>query len=167
MSAGEWKGLSDVLPDALKKRIVSGERLALRWLETRIPEEMEVYPRIARIAHEIIRAGLTERVIQPGVTTTDDVSWWYRERIAELKLATWFHPSVTIQRNDAKEHGGSFAKKEGSRTIRHGAVSHSQPQPQRWENHSHALSQLRLARTHDRNRNRNRFPGSRGTDKPD
>jgi Xaa-Pro aminopeptidase len=26
--------------------------------------------------------------------------WWYRERILELKLETWFQPSVSIQRNE-------------------------------------------------------------------
>ncbi len=34
------------------------------------------------------------------MTTTEDVVWWYREIIKELKLDTWFHPSVSIQRNE-------------------------------------------------------------------
>jgi Xaa-Pro aminopeptidase len=37
-------------------------------------------------------------VITPGVTTTDDVVWWMRERTAELKLETWFQPSIEVQR---------------------------------------------------------------------
>ena len=59
---------------------------------------MTMYPHICRIAHEIIEAGFSDAVIQPGVTTTDDVVWWYRERIKELKLDTWFHPSVSVDR---------------------------------------------------------------------
>jgi Xaa-Pro aminopeptidase len=43
-------------------------------------------------------------VIQPGVTSTDDVKWWYRERIAELKLDAWFHPSVDVTRPDPSEN---------------------------------------------------------------
>ena len=35
-------------------RLQSAERLALRWLERRSPEELEVYPRIVSIAHGII-----------------------------------------------------------------------------------------------------------------
>ena len=56
-----------------------------------------------RIAHEIIADGLSEKVIQPGVTTTNDVSWGYRDRIRELGLTTWFHPSVSVQRAEQPE----------------------------------------------------------------
>ena len=29
------------------------------------------------------------------------MAWWYRDRIRELKLTTWFHPSVSIQRESS------------------------------------------------------------------
>ena len=103
LSHSEYESLIGCLPDGMTKRIVSGERLAVGWLETRIPEEMQVYPAVCRIAHCIIAEGLSEKVIQPGVTTTEDVQWWYRERIRELKLTTWFHTSVSIQRAGAEE----------------------------------------------------------------
>ncbi|MEM8835382.1 MAG: M24 family metallopeptidase [Planctomycetota bacterium] len=90
--------LIETLPTALRGRVVSGERLAVGWLERRLPEELDVYASVCRIAHEIIAEALSERVIQPGVTTTDDVKWWCRERIRELGLVTWFHPLVSIQR---------------------------------------------------------------------
>jgi hypothetical protein len=83
--------------------VVSAEDLAIGWLETRTPDEMAVYQNIVRIAHEILAEGLSEKVIQPGVTTTSDVVWWYRERIRELKLTTWFQPSVSIDRPEAPE----------------------------------------------------------------
>ena len=73
-------------------------KLAMGWIETRTADEMAVYQQIVRIAHEILAEGLSDQVIQPGITTTNDVSWWYRDRIRELKLTTWFHPSVSIQR---------------------------------------------------------------------
>jgi len=98
ISHTEYRRLHDVLPENLRDRIVSAEALAIGWLETRSAAEMEIYPQICRIAHEIIAQGLSEAVIQPGVTTTSDVAWWYRDRIRELKLTTWFHPSVSIQR---------------------------------------------------------------------
>lgn len=94
----EYRLFHEALPERFHDRVVSAEELAIGWLETRTPGEMAVYPQIVRIAHEILAEGLSERVIQPGVTTTNDVAWWYRERIRELKLATWFHPSVSIQR---------------------------------------------------------------------
>jgi len=99
----EYELFRAALPERLHGRIVSAEKLAVGWLETRSPAEMEIYPHIVRIAHEILAEGLSEAVIQPGVTTTDDVAWWYRERIRELKLTTWFHPSVSIDRAEAPE----------------------------------------------------------------
>ena len=61
---------------------------------------MDYYPQICKIAHEIIKEGFSANVIRPGETTTDDVVWWYRERIRDLKLVTWFHPTVDLQRSD-------------------------------------------------------------------
>jgi hypothetical protein len=103
ISHTEFELFREALPERLRGRIVSAENLAIGWLETRSPDEMAAYQNIVRIAHEILAEGLSEKVIQPGLTTTDDVVWWYRERIRELKLTTWFHPSVSIDRPDAPE----------------------------------------------------------------
>ncbi|MCH8073368.1 MAG: aminopeptidase P family protein [Proteobacteria bacterium] len=98
ISQTEYKLFHQALPQRLHDRVVSAESLAIGWLETRTADEMAVYQQIVRIAHEILAEGLSDQVIQPGITTTNDVSWWYRDRIRELKLTTWFHPSVSIQR---------------------------------------------------------------------
>lgn len=124
-----WKEMEEMkknIPSKYVQRIVSGERLAIGWLETRIPEEMAVYTQVMRIAHQIIREGFSEKVIQPGVTTTQDVQWWYRDRIAGLKLVTWFHPSVSVQRNDTerKDHLRSFVSKPGEEVIMPGDLLH-------------------------------------------
>ena len=103
LTATEYEAFMENLPKKYHEKVASAEPLAVGWLETRTPAEMAVYQQIVKIAHEIIAEGFSDRVIQPGVTTTDDVVWWYRDRIRELKLITWFHPSVSIQRADAKE----------------------------------------------------------------
>jgi Xaa-Pro aminopeptidase len=102
LSHSQHEAFQDALPSALRERVVSAEALAVGWLETRLPEEMDVYASVCRIAHEIIAEALSERVIQPGVTTSDDVKWWCRERVNELGLKDWFHPIVSIQRADAE-----------------------------------------------------------------
>jgi hypothetical protein len=58
------------------------------------------------------------------VTTTEDVQWFYRERIHELRLTTWFHPSVSVQRAEEDEHTGSFASKPEAEVIRRGDLIH-------------------------------------------
>src|SRR3990172_5626069 len=124
LTDSELDSFLDALPARYEERIVSGERLAIGWLETRTPEEMQVYPTVVKIARAIIAEGLSERVIQPGATTTTDVEWWYRDRIAELTLDTWFHPSVDVQRADAPGRGEGFASRPEEQTILPGDLLH-------------------------------------------
>ncbi|NOX68910.1 MAG: aminopeptidase P family protein [Gammaproteobacteria bacterium] len=98
ISQTEYRLFHAALDPALHDRVVSAEKLAIGWLETRTADEMVTYQNIVRIAHEILAEGMSEKVVQPGVTTTGDVMWWYRDRIRELKLTTWFHPSVSVDR---------------------------------------------------------------------
>jgi len=88
---------------AYRSRLVSGEKLSVGWLETRTPLEMKYYPGIVRLAHAVIAEGFSTKVIKPGVTTTDDVVWFWRERLARLGIDTWFHPSVGVTRQGVKE----------------------------------------------------------------
>ncbi len=124
--ATDLEEFKEALPSKYQKRITSAEKLAVGWLETRIPEEMAIYRHICRIAHEIIEGGLSERVITPGVTTTEDVVWWFRERIRELKLSAWFHPSVSIQRADPEsfDHLRSFSSRPDKQVILPGDLIH-------------------------------------------
>ncbi|EAZ79218.1 M24 family metallopeptidase [Algoriphagus machipongonensis] len=126
LTMNEYQLFHDYLPENLKPNIVSAQTLSVRYLETRTPAEMATYRHIQEIAHQIVQEGLSEQVITPGVTTTDDVVWWYREKIKELKLDTWFHPSVDIQRADPStdEAKRSFATKQGSMVIMPGDLLH-------------------------------------------
>ncbi len=114
MTLSQYDKLMQALPPALHGRITSGEGLAIRWLETRTPAEMALYPTIVRIAHAIIGEAFSRKVITPGVTTAEQVQWWYRDRLIELGLAPWFHPSVAIQRQ------GRDGMIEGDEVIRAG-----------------------------------------------
>lgn len=98
MTASHLKALTRVLGEDYARRFVAHQRLGIGWLETRIPAEIATYPTLSRITHSIIQEAMSERVITPGATTTNDVVWWFREKVAELRLDTWFHPSVSIQR---------------------------------------------------------------------
>ncbi len=102
MTLSQYGKFMSALPPVLHERVVSGENLAIRWLETRTPAEMELYPTIVRIAHAVIGEAFSRRVITPGVTTAEEVQWWYSNRLMQLGLDPWFHPSVAIQRQDVK-----------------------------------------------------------------
>jgi Xaa-Pro aminopeptidase len=122
----EYEAFLNSLPNKYRGKIVSAEKLAVGWLETRTQAEMDIYQQIVKIAHEIIAEGFSDAVIQPGVTTTEDVVWWYRERIKELKLDTWFHPSVSIQRADSQkfDHMNTFDKRPAQSIIQPGDLLH-------------------------------------------
>jgi Xaa-Pro aminopeptidase len=123
MTDTEFDQMRDALSPELRQRIVSGEKLAVGWLETRTEDELQVYPQIVRLAHAIIADGLSGQVIQPGVTTTEDVQWWYRDRIRALGLTTWFHPSVSIQRRGMGADN-DFSSDEAGATILPGDLIH-------------------------------------------
>jgi hypothetical protein len=89
-------------PNLLKK-IVSAEKLGVAWLETRTEKEMTFYPTLLAISHQIIKEGFSNKVIQPNKTTTNDLVWWFRQKVSDLGLSTWFHPSVEIQRRESNE----------------------------------------------------------------
>jgi Xaa-Pro aminopeptidase len=40
--------------------------------------------------------------VHVGVTSTLELAWWIRERIAALGLEAWFQPTVSLQRRGAK-----------------------------------------------------------------
>lgn len=98
LTASLRKRLVAALPPEHASRLQSAERLAIRWLERRSAEELEVYPQIVAIAHRIIAEAFSREVITPGITTTDDVVWWMRERTRQLGMTNWFQPSISIQR---------------------------------------------------------------------
>lgn len=98
MTLSQHQAMTAALPAPYRDRIISGETLAVRWLETRTPSEVEIYPGVVRIAHALIDRAFSRAVITPGVTTADDVVWWYREELSRLGLTPWFHPSIGIQR---------------------------------------------------------------------
>jgi hypothetical protein len=111
--------LGNALGPELSSRFVSAENLCVGWLETRSPQEMSVYRHICGIAHDLIGEFFSNRVITPDVTTTDDVVWWFRQRVTDLGLDTWFQPSISIQRSKKEA-----AKSAESNVIRRGDVLH-------------------------------------------
>lgn len=126
LTASEEEAFLAALDRRYRDRVHSAEKLALGWLETRSAAEMKVYPQIVRMAHAIIAEGLSEQVITPGVTTTDDVAWWYRERIDGLGLETWFHPGVSLERPDEAQQSAvsEFAGEDASPVIQPGDLLH-------------------------------------------
>ncbi len=80
------------------ERLVSAQRVAVGWLETRTQDEIHAYAAINALVHDMIAEAYSRNVIHPGVTTADDVAWWFRQTMTDIGLQAWFQPTVMIQR---------------------------------------------------------------------
>ena len=97
LTHGEYNHLAAALGEEYARRMHGAERLAIGWLERRIRPELTVYPGIVEIGHALIAEAFSSRIIQPGITTADDVVWWLRQKMLDLGLQAWFQPTVDIQ----------------------------------------------------------------------
>jgi Xaa-Pro aminopeptidase len=103
LSAENKDKLVRALGPGLASRLVSAERLAVGWLETRTAEELEFYPKIVALNHQVVTEAFSRKVLTPGTTTIDDLAWWVRERLAELNLETWFQPMFYVLRRQPSD----------------------------------------------------------------
>ncbi|MGY1813078.1 M24 family metallopeptidase [Blastococcus sp. SYSU D00820] len=80
------------------ERVVSAEHLVVRWLETRLPEEIAVLDALNAVVHAVVDEVLSPAVLEVGRTTGADLAWELRQRFADRGLEPWFQPVVDLQR---------------------------------------------------------------------
>ncbi len=80
------------------ERLVSAEPLAVRWLETRLPEEVAALRALGARLQAVAAEAFSPAVLRVGETSAADLAWWLRQRLTDLGLAPWFHPVVDLQR---------------------------------------------------------------------
>lgn len=114
------------LPKKYRSKVVSAEQLAVRWIETRTDREMVIYNQLVDVTHDIIAEAFSEKVITPGVTTTTEVEWWMRQKVTDMGLETWFHPTVDVQRTNEElvGHLYSFSGRPEDMVILPGDLLH-------------------------------------------
>ena len=122
----DYEELVDNLPDSLTSKLVSAEKLAIAWLETRTEKEMKLFKKLVKTTHDIIDVAFSEKVIEPGKTTTEDVVWFLRQTVTDMGLETWFHPTIDIQRTnqELQSHIYSFTKGDKDKIIQKGDLLH-------------------------------------------
>ena len=98
-------------------RVRSAEALCVGWLERRIDAELTVYPGLIEMGHALIAEAFSTRTIQPGITTTEDVVWWLRQKMHDLGLRAWFQPTVEIQAQGAGFAGPAGGAGTQPRTL--------------------------------------------------
>jgi Xaa-Pro aminopeptidase len=103
LSAGELDGMRAALGPRWTSRFHPAESLPLELIATRLPAERAFYEKLTRLAWQVIDTAFSNVVVKPGITRTEDVVWWMRQRVNDLGLGTWFQPSVEVQRHGATE----------------------------------------------------------------
>jgi len=98
LSAGELEGMTAALGPAWVSRFKPAEGLPVDFIATRLPDEEPTFTRMTALVHALIEEMFSSRTITPGVTRTSDLVWWWRQRVNDLGLGTWFQPSISVQR---------------------------------------------------------------------
>ena len=103
LSSGELKGMSAALGDKWTSRFRDAEALPLELIASRLPEEDAFFTRMQELVWSLTAEMFSSRGIVPGTTKTSDLVWWWRQRVNDLGLDTWFQPGIEVQRNGATD----------------------------------------------------------------
>jgi Xaa-Pro aminopeptidase len=98
LSSGELKGMSAALGDVWTSKFKDAELLPVELIASRLPEEEAFYRRMQELVWSMTQTMFSSATIKPGQTRTSDLVWWWRQRVNDQGLGTWFQPSVSVQR---------------------------------------------------------------------
>ena len=98
LSSGELKGMSAALGDTWTAKFKDAEGLPLELIASRLPEEEVFFQKMQELVWSMTQTMFSEKMITPGTTKTSDLVWWWRQRVNDQGLGTWFQPSVSVQR---------------------------------------------------------------------
>jgi hypothetical protein len=103
LSSGELQGMSTALGDKWTSRFRDAEGLPLELIAARLPGEEAFFTRMQSLVWAMTEEMFSAKTITPGTTRTSDLVWWWRQRVNDLGLGTWFQPSVDVQRRGVTE----------------------------------------------------------------
>jgi len=103
LSAGEYEAMRQAIGPKWASRFKRAEGLPVDLIAARVPDEQRFYHDLAELTWSVIDSMFSSRVVRPGSTRTSDLVWYFRQRVNDLGLGTWFQPSVDLQRRGATE----------------------------------------------------------------
>ena len=108
LSSGELQGMTEALGPAWAAKFRDAGNLPLDLIASRVPGEEAFFEKMTALVWQMTQTMFSSRAIVPGTTKTSDLVWWWRQRVNDQGLGTWFQPSIEVQRRGAteKELGG-------------------------------------------------------------
>ena len=101
LSSGELQGMSTALGEKWTSRFKNAEGLPLELIASRLPDEEAFFRRLQELVWSMTQEMFSSKVITAGTTKTSDLVWWWRQRVRDIGLDTWFQPTVDVQRKGA------------------------------------------------------------------
>jgi Xaa-Pro aminopeptidase len=95
-----YKFLTETLGQDYASRFVSAAPLIVEYMDTRLPEELEVYKTAVTLTDSLTQRAFSNEVITPGKTTVGDVRWWFLQQVNSFGLDVWFQPDLRLQRQN-------------------------------------------------------------------
>lgn len=111
LSSGELQGMTEALGPAWAAKFRDAGNLPLDLIASRLPEEEAFFEKMTALVWQMTQAMFSEKVIAAGKTKTSDLVWWWRQRVNDQGLGTWFQPSIEVQRR------GTTSEKLGADPI--------------------------------------------------
>ncbi|KAL1946504.1 hypothetical protein VTO73DRAFT_14608 [Trametes versicolor] len=96
LHVGEYEALAEAMGEPWMERTVNEPMLGVEYVATRVPGQLRYYRDLQETTWALVEEAFSGRVITPGFTTTEDVEWWYREKMLLLNVTTWNHPRVSV-----------------------------------------------------------------------
>lgn len=103
LSAGELEGMTEMLGPTIAAKFTRVDGLAVDFIALRVPEEDAYFRKLQDLVWSLVDEMFSSRTVTPGVTRTSDLVWWWRQRVNDLGIQTWFQPSIGVQRQGATE----------------------------------------------------------------
>jgi Xaa-Pro aminopeptidase len=119
LTSGELQGMTAALDEKWTSRFRNAEALPLELIAIRLPEEEAFFEKMNALVWSMTQEMFSSKTITPGKTKTSDLVWWWRQRVNDLGLDTWFQPSVSVQRQ-----GKTAAEIGSDPVIERGDVLH-------------------------------------------
>ncbi|KAI0092206.1 hypothetical protein BDY19DRAFT_928839 [Irpex rosettiformis] len=96
LHVGELEEMKAYLGVKWTERFVSEPMIGVEYVAGRVDGMLEYYRMLQETTWALIEEAFSEKVIETGITTTEDVEWWYREKMLTLNVSTWNHPRVSV-----------------------------------------------------------------------
>jgi len=96
LHVGEYEVLKDQLGQRWTGRMVNQPMIGVEYVAARVSGQLRYYTMLQDITWALVGEAFSEKVIAPGITSTEDIEWWFREKMQERNVSTWNHPRVSV-----------------------------------------------------------------------